>query len=102
MSTPDFPGMARTAHWTASVTVRVPCESDRSLADAAARRIEAVSAVELAAVETVSGFTPALSATVVTVRVTVRTADDHSELALESTLQNAPGAKRVQSVTPVD
>jgi hypothetical protein len=94
--------MARTTHWAAAVAVRVPCESDRSLAEAAARRIESTPEVETATVETVSGLKPTLSATVVTVRVTLWTVDTYSETTVETALRDAPGAEQVQTVTPVE
>lgn len=96
------PPTERTTHWTATVTVRVPCESDRSLAADAARRLEATAEVQAVDVKAVSGLTPTLSATVVTVQVTLRTTDAYSEVALESALEDAPGAERVQGVAPAD
>lgn len=100
MSTPDVPGMTRTRHWRADVAVRVPCESERTLADAAARRIETPAEVETAEVQTVVGLKPTLSATVVTIRVELRAVDAYCERTVESALQDAPGAEQVQSVTP--
>lgn len=96
------PPTERTIHWTATVTVRVPCESDRSLAADAARRVETIPEVEAAEVETVSGLKPTLSATVVTVRIKLRTADACPEASLESALQDVPGGEQVQRVAPAE
>ena len=102
MSTPEIPGMTHTTHWAAAVAVRVPCESDRTLADAAARRLETPVDVEAVEVERVVGLKPTLSATVVTVRVEFRTVDAYAERTVESALQDAPGAEQVQTVTPLE
>lgn len=97
MSTPNSIKMA-TAHWSARVAIRVPSESERNLAAAATRRLETTDAVSNASVEAICGLKPTLSATIVTVRVALRTAEACTQTTLESALEGTPGAEQVQTV----
>lgn len=89
--------MNTTATWTATVAVRVPARADGDLASCACRRLETargVRAVEALNLRTVD---PGLSATVVTLDVSVD-APGVDDGTVAQRLADAPGTETVESV----
>lgn len=89
-----------TTRWVARVAIRVPSESDRTLAAAATRRLSTAEDVDSVDIDEMTGLKPTLSATVVTVSVSLRTTDGCSRPAVESALETVPGLEQIQSVAP--
>ncbi len=92
----------RPSEYRAVVAVRVPCDGGDDLATAASHRLERRAPVETATIDDLLGLEPSLSATVVTVSVRVRIADDSDRAAVERHLGDAPGVERVDGVQAVE
>jgi hypothetical protein len=92
--------VAQATHWIAHVAVRVPCGSDRTLATATTRRLETAEEIDGVEIAEVIGLQPTLSATVVTVSVSLQTTDECSRTVVESALETVPGLEQIQTVTP--
>jgi hypothetical protein len=66
------------------------------------RRLETATAVDNVEVERVRGLEPTLAATVVEVTVVVVIEEDRSPTGVESALETAPGAERVEATGPAN
>jgi hypothetical protein len=86
--------------WTACVAIRVPAESDRTLAEAATRRLSTADKIDRVQIDEIAGLKPTLSATVVTVAVSLQTTTSCSRTVLESALETVSGLEQIQTAAP--
>jgi hypothetical protein len=85
------------ATWAATVAVRVPERADGDLASCACRRLETARAVRAVEVRRLRTVEPGLSATVVTLEVSVD-APGADGATVEQQLADAPGTETVEEV----
>jgi hypothetical protein len=85
-----------TRQTTMTVTVRVPDGADADLTTDAQRRLSRADGVLAVAVEDLRGLRPGLSATEVTIRVTVET-DAPTTQSLRESLTDRTGVEAVES-----
>lgn len=84
-----------TRQTTMTVTVRVPNGADGDLTTDAQRRLSRADGVLAVTVEELRDLQPGLSATDVTIRVTVETDDTHDERAVKHAIGSITGVKNV-------
>jgi hypothetical protein len=89
--------METAATWTATVAVRVPARADGDLASCACRRLETARGVRDVEARRLRTVDPGLSATVVTLDVSVD-APGVDGGTVEQRLAAAPGTERVEDV----
>jgi hypothetical protein len=89
--------METAATWTATVAVRVPARADGDLASCACRRLETARGVRAVEARRLRTVDPGLSATVVTLEVSVETPEADGT-TVEQRLAAAPGTETVEDV----
>ena len=82
---------------TATARIRIPHGGDGDLVDNAERRLSQATSVE-ATVEALAGIEPDLSATVVTVEVTIVLDDPMTDALLCERLADAPGLESIEGI----
>ena len=86
------------ATWTATVAVRVPARAEGDLASCACRRLVTARAVRAVEVRRLRTVEPGLSATVVTLDVSVDTPGVEG-VTVKEQLADAPGTETVEDVS---
>ncbi|WP_254762117.1 hypothetical protein [Natrinema marinum] len=84
---------------TRLVTTRIPNRATGDLETEAERRLARIDGVVAATVDELRGLEPALSATTVTVAVTLETSDETAEANLRERLLDAPCVEDVTAVS---
>ena len=83
---------------TAVVTIRIPCAADSDLVTDAEERLSRAENIDAAAVEELSGIDPKLSATVVTVVVTLRWTAAMTNAQVRRRLAEVPGLESIERI----
>jgi hypothetical protein len=81
---------------TAVVTIRIPCDADSDLVTDAEERLSRAENVDAVAVDELHGIDPKLSATVVTVGVTLRWTAATTDTQVRRWLAAVPGLESIE------
>ena len=83
---------------TGVVTVRIPCGADSDLVTDAEERLSRAENIDAVAVEELYGIDPKLSATVVTVGITLRWTAAMNDAQVKRRLTEVPGLESIERI----
>jgi hypothetical protein len=83
---------------TAVVTIRIPCGADSDLVTDAEERLSRAENIDAVAVDELHGIDPKLSATVVTVGITLRWTAATTDAQVRRRLAEVPGLESIERI----
>ena len=83
---------------TAVVTIRIPCGADSDLVTDAEKRLSRAENIDTVTVDEMHGIAPKLSATAITVGITIRWTTTMTDAQVRRRLAKAPGLESIKRI----